>query len=315
MILRKKTITIFGGTGFLGRHVVKELANSGCKINLVTRNKERASELKVGISLGQLNILQGDVLDNEFVESIVSKSDIIINLIGCWFERNVGDFAKLHAQFPELLAQLATKYKLTQLIHVSALTIDQNHSSLYASTKLSGEKAIKENFANHVLLRPSAIFGYDDNFINKFANISTTSPIIPLLLGGKTKFQPVYVNDVARAIARVAHTDKYNCATYEVGGPDIYNMREIVEMILDILQRKRLLVNIPLNPALLLGKILGKLPNPKLTSDQVKMLTTDNITQNNSATFYDLSIQPRSLEDLLPSILTRYQNPAYHLAS
>ncbi|MBT4989669.1 MAG: complex I NDUFA9 subunit family protein [Rickettsiales bacterium] len=312
MIIRNKTITIFGGTGFLGRYVVKELADLGCRINVVTRNQEKAADLKVGLSLGQLNIIQGDVTDSQFVESIVQQSDILINLIGCLFERHIGEFAKLHAQFPELLAQLAKKHQLLQLIHISALGVGLNEYSLYAATKLSGENAIKENFDNHVILRPSVMFGHEDHFINQFANISAISPIIPLLLGGRTKFQPVYVHDIARAIAKIVQTDKYNERIYEIGGPNIYTMRKMTEMILDILQQKRLLVSIPLKLSLLLGNILGRFPNPKLTSDQVKMLMADNVTQSNSATFYDLSVQPQSLDDLLPELLTRHQNPSYH---
>lgn len=311
MIIRDKTITIFGGTGFLGHYVVKELADFGCKINVVTRNKQKAADLKVGLSLGQLNMVEGSINDEVFVESIVSKSDIIINLVGCLFERHSGEFAKLHAQFPELLAQLAQKHQLDQFIHISALGVDKSETSLYASTKHAGEKAIKEHYSKSVILRPSVIFGFEDNFINQFASISTISPFIPLIMGGKTKFQPVYVGDVAKSIAKIIQTNKYNNNIYEIGGPDIYSLKKMIEMILQTLNRKRILINLPHRIALILGNILSKFPNPKLTSDQVKLLTYDNVTQPNAATFYDLAIQPKSLDDLLPTILTRHQNPAY----
>jgi uncharacterized protein YbjT (DUF2867 family) len=312
MIIRDKTITIFGGTGFLGHYVVKELGELGCKINIVTRNKQKAPDLKVGLSLGQLNMVEGNINDHDFVEFIVSKSDIIINLVGCLYERFSGEFARLHAQFPELLAQLAQKHQLQQLVHVSALGVDRSENSLYASTKFAGEKAIKENFARNVILRPSVIFGFEDNFINQFASISTLSPFIPLVMSGQTKFQPVYVCDVAKSIAKIIQTNKFNNNIYEIGGPDIYSFKRIIEMILKTLNRKRIMVNLPPKISLILGTILGKLPNPKLTADQVKMLALDNVTQPSSQTFYDLSIQPESLDDLLPMLLTRHQNPSYY---
>ena len=311
MILRKQTITIFGATGFLGRYIVRNIASKGCKINIFSRDAEKAAFLRTNTSIGQMNIIEGDINNKKLIEKIVKQSDIVINLVGILYEKRHGDFARIHAQFPETLAILAKKYNLKQLIHLSALGVNINTNSSYASSKLSGENAIKENFSNYVILRPSVVFGHEDNFVNQFARMALYSPFLPLIHKGSTKFQPVYVKDIADAIIEILLNVKFNNNIYEIGGPDIYSFKEILTLITKIIKRKRILLNLPGPVSYLMAGILEKLPKPLLTIDQVKLLTTDSVTQNKMPTFYELGIQPQSFEDKLPEILHQYEDHSY----
>lgn len=311
MILEEQTITIFGGTGFIGRYTVKEIAKLGCKINILTRDPDNALFLKTSGSVGQIKLIKGSIDNRELVMSLIKQSSIIINLIGIFYESRKGDFARYHAQFPEFLAQNAKKFDVKRLIHVSALGIN-NIGSQYASTKLEGENAIIYNYPNAAILRPSVVFGPEDNFFNKFAKMSGLSPFLPLIGGGKTKFQPVYVNDIAVSIGKIIQRQNLNRQTYELGGPNIYSFKEILDYIQEVTGKKRFYLSIPFSAAKLLGSILEKLPFVILTKDQVKLLQTDSITQSRTKTFYDLAIQPKSAEEIVPSYLKRYQELCYH---
>lgn len=314
MNFTEETVTIFGGSGFLGRYVVSKVAKLGCKINVLTRKPEKALFLKTCGSVGQINLIKGSINDKELIQNLVSQSDHIVNLIGILYERKKGDFVKYHSKFPEFLAQNAKKFKVKSFIHVSALGIN-NTASLYSTTKLEGENAIIYNFPDAAILRPSVVFGAEDNFFNKFANMASFSPFYPLIGGGKTKFQPVFVDDIAKAIVKILQKSELNRTTYELGGPNIYSFKEILDLIQKVTGRKRLYLNLPFKLASVLAAILEKLPNPQLTRDQVQLLKTNAITESRTKTFYDLNIQPKSVEEIIANYLVRFKDHSYHEAS
>jgi len=302
-----KNITIFGGTGFLGRYVVKELAKLGYKINILSRYPEDSLYLKTAASVGQIKFFRGNIFDDKLIEKLIKESDAVINLVGVLYEKKRGDFVKYHSQFPEYVAKLAAKYKIKKLIHVSALGVDKNVIAKYALSKFQGEELIKSNFKNAVILRPSVVFGAEDNFMNKFAKMACFSPFLPLIMGGSTKFQPVYVNDIALSVKKIIQTDDIKDKTYELAGPDILDFKKLLELCLLYSGKKRLFINLPRKIALFLAWFLEKLPNPQLTRDQVKMLANDNVTNQGALTFFDLQIQPKNIEEILPKYLDIYK--------
>ncbi len=311
-MLNNKIITIFGGSGFLGRYIVKELAKSGATINVVSRNPEQHLHLKTSGSVGQIRLIKINIHDSNELQQIVAQSNIVINAIGILYEKHKGDFTKIHTNFPERLAICASKAGIEKLIHISALGVDQASSSKYALSKLRGEEAISQNFANHVILRPSVVFGKEDNFINQFATIASFSPFLPLIGGGHTEFQPVYVNDIAKSVAKIASTEHgYLTNIYELGGPEVLTFKEILELILKYTKRKRILLPLSWKLAKFAAFFLEKLPQPLLTCDQVKLLKIDNVTQKNSLTFFDLQIQPQNIEEIIPTYLSNYLNNCY----
>ena len=312
MILNNQTITIFGGTGFVGRYIVKILAKTGAKINILSRTPSNSLFLKTAGSLGQISLVEGSVSNQDQVEELIKKSDIIINAVGILFEKKQQNFINLHVKFPELLGKLAKKYNIKKLIHISALAIEHNPHSKYAVSKLQGEAALKTNFNNVTILRPSVIFGSEDQFFNKFASLLRFSPILPLINKGSTKFQPVYVMDVARAIYNITVFSGYDKKTYELGGPDIYSLKEIYQYILNILGIKRLLLNMPYFISKIMAIIFELFPKPILTRDQIKLLKTDNITHRKTNSFFHLQIQPYKIEEIVPKYLQRYKSDCYH---
>ena len=314
MILNNQVITIFGGTGFLGRYIVRSLAKTGARINIVSRNPNDYVFLKTAGSLGQISLLRGSIADHKLLEELIAKSDIIINAVGILFETKKQSFAQVHSDFPEFLAKMSHKHKIKKLIHISALAVDRAVGSKYAESKLRGEKLLKENFANATILRPSVIFGEEDQFFNKFAFLSNFSPMLPLIEQGKTKFQPVYVVDIAKAVYNIVAYEGYDNKTYELGGPDIYSFKEIYQYILQILERKRFLIKIPNFMAKIMAVMFELLPNPMLTRDQLKLLKTDNITKKKVNSFFHLQIQPYKIEEIVPKYLQIYKSDCYHKA-
>lgn len=316
MTLSDKTILIFGGTGFIGRHIVKELAKTGAKINIYTRDPEAGLYLKTCGSVGQISLIKGEVKDTELINKLVRQSDIVINCVGILFEKHNYTFINKHAKFPELLGSLAAKYKLQKVIHISALGIEQNTSSKYASTKLQGEEALRRNFPNCTIIRPSVVFGIDDNFFNKLAGITKKLPFIPLIGKGKTKIQPVYVNDIAKSVYKIVTSEhEHNGNIYELGGPDIYDMKQIYEFISSTIGVKKSMVPLPYVVAKILAMFFELFPNPVYTRDQIKLLKTHNTTQEKSKTFFHLHIQPHKIEEIVPGYLRKYRTQCYHEGS
>ena len=313
MILRNQTITIFGGSGFIGRHVVKELAKTGAKINVISRTPNNSLYLKTTGSVGQISLIKGNVNNTDHVHNLVKNSDIVINAVGILYETKRQKFTNIHSKFPETLGKLSTQYNIKKLIHISALAIDKNINSKYAATKLQGEESIRNKFPNTTIIRPSIVFGADDTFFNKFAQIANLSPIIPIIGKGNTKFQPVYVADIAKSIYKITtSSNKYSGKTYELGGPDVYTLKELWKETLTQIEKKRAFINIPFSLANIFSVILELFPNPIITRDQIKLLQNHNITQEKSETFFHLQIQPHKISEIIPTYLDRYKSHCYH---
>jgi len=306
-----KIIGIFGGTGFLGHSIVQILAKQGYRIKIMTRHPESAYDLKIFGNVGQITPYFCDYTADS-IEKAVNGCDAVINLIGILFQKNKHGFNKAHVQIPEIIAKACNTKDVQKFIHVSALGCDkgsEKEKSKYARSKLKGEEAIKEACSDVTILRPSVVFGPGDSFFNMFAKLSSFLPALPLIGGGKTKFQPVYVEDIAEAVGVIIEekSDQFNGEIYELGGPDIVTFKKIYEILLEETNRERALVPVPWPVAKIQGAFMGLLPKPPLTMDQVKSLKTDNIIEGNLKTFADLGIKATSMKVILPTYLRTYR--------
>jgi len=308
--MNTKLVTIFGGSGFLGRHTVRALAKAGWRIKIATRHPARGFFLRPLGTVGQIDFVKCDVAEADSVAAAVAGADAVINLTGILFQKGQ-TFEDVQATGAANIAQAATAAGVTSLVHVSAIGANAESDSDYAVTKAQGEQAVREAFPDAVILRPSIIFGPEDGFFNLFANLARFSPFLPLIGGGHTKFQPAYVGDIAEAIARSVDGKVAGGKVYELGGPQVLTFRQCMEMMLEVIDRKRLLIPVPFAIASLQGALLGLLPNPLLTSDQVTLLKADNVVspeaQAEGRTFAGLGITPQAAAAILPSYLWRYR--------
>jgi len=238
---------------------------------------------------------------------LIKNSDAVINLVGILYETKKQKFENIHAKFPDLLSKLCSELNVEKLIHVSALGINETTSSQYMQSKLKGEKNILNNFGRFAILRPSIIFGPEDKFFNQFASLAEFFPILPLIGKGLTCFQPIYVDDVAKSIAAVLEKEEVNNNIYELGGPQTFTFKELMEILLKQIKKKRFLVSIPFSFAKFPAKILQLLPKPLLTVDQVEMLKYDNIVTNKYPTLKDLKVSPKTIESILPKYIWRFR--------
>lgn len=308
--MQNKIVTIVGGTGFLGRYVVRRLAKAGYVVRVIARNPEQAAYLKTAGDPGQVVLMGGDVSRPESLSGKIDGSWAVINLVGVLFESGKHTFTAVHAQGAERLAQMASQGKAERFIQVSALGIDKSANSQYARSKLLGEKAVLSAFHDATVLRPSIMFGPEDNFINQFARMATLSPALPLIGGGRTKFQPVYVDDVAAAIETCLEMPNTKGQTYELGGPSIYTFKEILNYMLRVTGRSRALIPLPFPVASAMGAAANILPVPPLTADQVRLLKIDNVVSPAARTFASLGIRPQTLDEIVPGYLARYRKHA-----
>lgn len=306
--MRLPVITILGGTGFLGRYIVKELAPKGYYINIVTRNPSKGTFLKTAGFVAQISLIAADVNDYTSLSKILQGSDIIINTIGILHETRNQTFEHLHTQLPHNLAKIAKQQKCKKLIHLSALGVDQAVTSQYACSKLKGEELILKEFPQAIIVRPGIMFGQEDKFFNKFANLTRFSPFLPLFYQGKTKFQPVYVVDVAKAISNLVLSDKFKGKILECVGSNIYTFRNIMQFILRTLNKRRILLAVPNFLANILALISQFLPTPIITKDQLELLKYDNIANNNnSLKLEDLGLQATSIDEIVPNYIARFK--------
>jgi uncharacterized protein YbjT (DUF2867 family) len=304
MTMNTNLVTVFGGSGFLGRHTVRALARAGWRIKVATRHPNRAFFLRPLGTVGQIDFVKCDVADADSVAHAVMGSSAVINLTGILFQSGQ-TFADVQAEGAAHIAQAAAAAGVGALVHVSAIGADSDSDAEYAVTKAEGELAVREAFPNAVILRPSLIFGPEDGFFNKFAAMARFLPGLPLIGGGKTRFQPVFVGDVAQAI--LAALGRQDGRTYELGGPTIYTFKELMQLILLETGRKRVLLPLPFGIASLKAMFLQLLPNPLLTVDQVRLLRHDNIVSPTAAGLSDLGITPTSAEAVIPAYLWRYR--------
>ena len=303
-------VTIFGGSGFLGRHVVRALAKLGYRIRVAVRRPELAGYLQPLGQVGQIHAVQANLRYQGSVEAAVRDADLVINLVGILFERGRQRFEAVHGFGAEAVALAAAAFG-ARLIHVSALGADASSPSLYARSKAMGESLVLAAVPAAVILRPSILFGPEDAFFNRFAAMARFSPVLPLIGGGHTRFQPVFAGDVASAAVAAIEGQARDGATYELGGPEVKSFRELMEFMLATIARKRLLVPIPFGVAKLQASLLQLLPKPLLTTDQVELLRRDNIVsaeaKREGRSIEALGIDPIAMATIVPSYLWRFR--------
>jgi NADH dehydrogenase len=302
-----RLVTIFGGSGFLGRHIVRALANDGWRIRVAVRKPNLAHFLKPMGRVGQIQLLKANVRDDESVAAALKGANAAINLVGILTPRGAQRFDSIHAQGAERIARLAAANHVARLLHVSAIGADPKSQSSYARTKAEGEKRVRAAFPAATIFRPSIVFGPEDDFFNRFAWIARLSPVLPLIGGGLTRFQPVYVGDVAQAASRVLADSATAGKTYELGGPEVLTFKELMQLMLRETHRKRILMPVPFALARIKAAFLGLLPKPLLKLDQVRLLETDNVVASDALTLRDLGIAPMAAEAILPSYLWRFR--------
>jgi len=305
--MTKPLAVVFGGSGFLGRHTVRALAKAGYRVRVPTRRPNLAPHLVPMGQVGQIQLFKCNVLDADQVAAAVTQADVVVNLVGILAPGGGQGFEDVHADAAETIAKAARAAGATALVHVSAIGADPESAAKYARTKAEGEARVREAFPDATILRPSIVFGPEDSFFNRFAALARLLPALPLIGGGHTKFQPVFVGDVAAAIRTCIGNAAARGKTYELGGPTVYSFKELMQFLLRAIGRNRLLVPVPFPLASIKAAFLGILPKPLLTMDQVKMLKVDNVVAPGALTLADLGIAPDSIEAIVPSYLWRFR--------
>lgn len=300
-------VTVFGGSGFLGRYVVRALAQREYRIRVAVRRPELANYLLPIGRVGQIQLVKANVTNADAITSALKGASAAVNLVGVLQESGRQRFAALHAEAAGTIAGTAKRLGVEQLVHISALGAAPSAAALYARTKAEGETRVRQAFPEATILRPSIVFGAEDNFFNRFAGMAQSSPVLPLIGGGKTRFQPVFVGDVAKAVQICLKEPASRSRTYELGGPAIFSFRELMEIVLRETGRRRWLMPVPFSVAGLMGSVLGIVPNAPLTADQVRLLKTDNIVAPGAAGFDDLGLEPQPLEAIVPTYLWRFR--------
>ena len=300
-------VTIFGGSGFIGRAIVCLLAREGWRIRVAVRHPAEARELQPLGDVGQIAPLGVKVQDEALVKMAVDGADAVINLAGILYESGRQSFQAVHVEGAGHIAKAAAASGVGSLVHLSAIGADDASPSAYARSKAAGEAAVLAAFPKASILRPSIVFGPEDSFFNRFAVLAQLSPVLPLIGGGETKFQPVYVGDVARAALVCLQEAGCQGNLYELGGPDVHSFRELMEMMLAETRRHRYLMPVSFKMAEMKAGFLELLPVPPLTRDQVKLLKVDNVVSPDALGLGDLGIAPTALEAVLPTYLDCYR--------
>ena len=301
------TITIFGASGFIGRYLVQRMARAGWLIRAVGRRPEHGFYLKTLGDVGQITPLGVALSDRAAVAAAVAGADAVVNLVGILYSRGARTFEAIHHQGARHVAEAAAAAKVGRLLHMSALGADPASGSRYAVSKAAGEAAVRAAFPAATIFRPSVVFGPEDDFLNRFGRMATRLPALPLIGGGTTRFQPVYVDDVAQAMASVVERPASQGTTYELGGPRVYTFKELMEFLLATIGRKRWLVPLSFELAALQARVLECLPVPPLTRDQVALLRTDNVVSGNFPGLGDLGLAATALELIAPTYLDQYR--------
>ena len=291
--MKQKEILLFGATGQIGRNLIRKLSQNNYKITAVTRNTHRAGYiLKTQANPGYLELVELKNFDPKKIEDLIKNCTVCINLIGILFEKKRGDFKIIHTDLPNLLSKLAKKHKIQKFIHLSSLGIENALDSDYAKSKLEGEKKIKSNFENFVILKPSIVYSVDDKFTTRFMTLLSRLPIMPLYYNGNTKFNPIHVSDLVGIILNTIENQNNNLVL-ECIGPEILTFKEIIEKLLISIQKKRLLIPVPIQIASLTAKLLQLMPNPLLTEDQLKLLKYDNVSSGLYKTNFDFGFNTK----------------------
>ncbi len=306
----QKTAVIFGGAGFLGREVTSQMLAIGWKIKIATRSVDAAKAKFANVKSSSLEFIECDILNAPSIERAMYGCDAAINCVGILAEKGANQFDDLQATAAGEIGRMAQKHNVSRLIHISSIGADIESKSLYSSSKGRGEQLIQDAFAQSVILRPSIIFGEEDSFFNRFAQMTKTSPMLPLV-GAQTKFQPVYVKDVALAVVKAVSAHSI-FGIYELGGPEVANFRQLMNKMLETMNKKRIVIGLPFavggimaSSFDILEKVsFGAFHNEMLTHDQIVNLRNDNIVAETAQSFVDLEIQPRSMDEILPLYLS-----------
>lgn len=302
--MKPPVITVFGGTGFVGRAIVEQCAQQGWTVRVATRLAAQLGGCRQFSGVGQVVPFEVDYKDDASIRRALDGADFAVNTIGILHESGKKTFQRVHVELAERIATAAAQEGVAKLVHISALGCDKNKSK-YAQSKLNGENAVQKAFPNATMLRASLIFGPADDFFNKFAGYMRFLPVLPLIGGGHTKFQPVYVEDVASA-AVAALRDNAQGQTFEIAGPDVYSFKDMMLLLRTLTQRHPSLVSVPFWYAKMKAAFLGLMPNPMLTIDNVESLKTDSVAGGVLPDLSALGIQPASLMDVLPSYVSRF---------
>ncbi|CAA7624661.1 complex I NDUFA9 subunit family protein [Magnetospirillum sp. UT-4] len=324
--MTRRVVTVFGGSGFIGRQVVRRFAANGWTVRVAVRDPEAAAQLRPMGDPGQVNPLRAEITDPDSVRRAVDGAQAVVNLVGILFERGRASFEAIHHQGAANVATAAREAGAERLVQMSALGADRNSASAYARSKAAGEEAAQAAFPGATVIRPSVVFGPDDDFFNRFARLAVLSPVLPVFTGdgfkpvrsesgwgidlygsGGATFQPVYVGDVAEAILRAVENPRLGGRVYELGGPRRYTLKEVLELVMRETGRSRLLVPLPFWVARIQAALLQMLPTPPLTPDQVKLLKVDNVVRGGKPGLVELGIQATAAEAVTPAYLARYR--------
>ncbi len=305
--MKSTLVTVFGGSGFIGRHTVRALAKKGYRMRVAVRHPALANYLVPTGQVGQIQLVKTDVCEKDDVAAALVGAQAAVNLCGILYGSGGHNFNDVHADAAGQIAQAARAEGVKSLVHVSAIGADPNSESSYAASKAEGEKRMREAFPEASIVRPSIVFGPEDDFFNQFAALARLLPFLPLIGGGHTKFQPVFVGDVAAAIARCLDDVNASGKTFELGGPNIYSFKELMQIVLRETDRKRLLLPVPFALASFQAFFLQLLPSPLLTIDQVRLLKIDNVVAQSAPGLAQLGIVPASVEAEVPSYLWRFR--------
>ncbi len=289
--MKAKNCLIFGGSGQIGRNLIRKLTKNNYRVTVVTRNIHQKSYIiKTQANAGYINIVEANIFDENKIRQLLKNSDICINLIGILFEKKKGNtFKNIHTIFPSLLASLCKEYKLKHFIHLSALGINDSIDSIYAKSKLEGENNVLKNFPLATILRPSVVFSVDDNFTTNFMTLLNRLPFFPLYYKGETKFAPIHCSDLTDTIYHVISKNIYS-NIIECIGPEEITFKQIIQKLLQLINKKRILLPIPLPFAEFSARLLEKMPSPLLTRDQLKLLKYDNIQTGKYKTNSDIGV-------------------------
>ena len=305
-------VTVYGGSGFIGRYIVQKLARSGYRVRVATRRPNEAIFLKTYGMVGQVEPILCNIRNESSIRNAMLGADAVVNCVGILESVGKNKFVEVQHKGADFVSRIASELGVKKLVHISAIGADIDSKSKYASSKGLGESSVMKNFPDAVILRPSIVFGFEDKFFNRFASMARLSPILPIV-GGNTKFQPVYVDDVARA-AFLGINNDVQAGIYELGGPEVASFNELMRRMLKIILRRRLIVNLPFWIASLMGTgfdlgkaiSLGIIRGP-ITLDQVLNLKNDNVVSREEKTFKDLGIEPKALEIILSEYLWKYR--------
>lgn len=302
-----RVVTVFGGAGFIGRHAVKRMAARGWRVRIATRNPGEALFLKTCGAVGQIVPIFANIRDDASVAAAVDGADAVVNLVGILYESGRQTFDAVHHVAAGRIAKAASAAGAASMVQISAIGASPNARSKYARSKAAGEGAVHAALPGATILRPSIVFGPEDGFFNLFAGLTRMSPILPLIGGGRTRFQPVYVGDVADAVMAALERPDAAGKTYELGGPTVYTFRQLMELLLKTIDRERALVVVPWSVAKLQAAVFGLLPKPLLTLDQLAQLRVDNVVPEGALGLADLGVEPTAAEIILPTYLDRFR--------